>query len=368
MLLTQRVRLRVNRAVSDIILEVNKLSIEFSTNDGIIKAVNDVHLSLKKGEVLGLVGESGSGKSVTVMSLLRLLPKHSARSEGQVLFQGRDLLQLKDKELQQVRGNQISMIFQDPMTSLNPYMRVSNQITETMQVHQKVRRKEARARCLELLRAVGIKNAEKRMDSYPHEFSGGMRQRVMIAMALACNPDIIIADEPTTALDVSVQVQILDVLKDLAKRFGTAVIFITHDLSVVANMCDRVAVMYAGRIIETAAVEKLFTAPSHPYTQGLLDSVMQLYQKGSGDLRIIEGQPPILIDMPDACLFFPRCKYVEPICRRKRPYMRLLSQARDLAAHYAACWRLQGYRDEGPRDEGPWEEGPRDEGSKGQEV
>ncbi len=350
--------------MKDVILQVDNLSTEFSTKDGVINAVNEVSFSLRQGEVLGLVGESGCGKSVTVMSLLRLLPKHSARSRGRVLFRGQDLLQITDRQLQQVRGNKISMIFQDPMTSLNPYMRIADQITETMRVHKKMKRHEERQRCLELLQAVGIRNAERRMNSFPHEFSGGMRQRVMIAMALACEPDVIIADEPTTALDVSVQVQFLDVLKDLAERFGTSVIFITHDLSVIANICDRVAVMYAGRIIETAPVESLFASPSHPYTQGLLDSVVQLYERQEGDLRIIEGQPPILIDMPEACLFFPRCKYTRAKCRSARPQLQPVAAARmsethmsetrisetHMAAgatlppqtlHRAACWRLQ---------------------------
>ena len=326
--------------MNDSLLEVRGLSTEFITGDGIVRAVNDVSFSLKKGEVFGLVGESGCGKSVTVLSLLRLLPKHITRSTGSVRYCGEDLLQLKDKDLQQIRGNKISMIFQDPMTSLNPYMRISEQINESMRVHQKLSRKQARARCLDLLQAVGIKDAAKRMDNYPHEFSGGMRQRVMIAMALACEPEIIIADEPTTALDVSVQVQILDVLQELAQSLGTAVIFITHDLGVVANMCDRVAVMYAGRIIETAPVERLFANPTHPYTRGLLDSVVQLYEKHKGKLRVIEGQPPLLVNMPDACLFFPRCEHARELCRRKRPALLQLD-----AAHFSACWQLQDYRE-----------------------
>ncbi len=352
--------------MSSAILEVENLSAEFATNEGIVKAVNEVSFVLRQGEVLGLVGESGCGKSVAVMSLLRLLPRNAARSSGRVLYRGQDLLQLREKELQQVRGNKISMIFQDPMTSLNPYMRISDQICETMRVHQKMKRRESRQRCRELLQAVGIRNAQQRMDNYPHEFSGGMRQRVMIAMALACEPDIIIADEPTTALDVSVQVQILDVLKDLAKRSGTALIFITHDLGVVANMCDRVAVMYAGRIIETAPVAKIFANTGHPYTQGLLNSVVQLYQQQQGDLEVIEGQPPILINMPEACLFFPRCKQRLSLCRRRRPNLEplqaLAEQTQDLEVpepkqqpgqdsgqgpgqHYAACWLLQGDRE-----------------------
>ena len=329
--------------MNDTLLEVQGLSTQFVTSDGIVEAVNDIRFSLKKGEVFGLVGESGCGKSVTVLSLLRLLPKHITHSSGSVRYRGQDLLQLNERELQQIRGNKISMIFQDPMTSLNPYMRISEQINESMRVHQKLSRKQARTRCLELLQAVGIKDAAKRMDSYPHEFSGGMRQRVMIAMALACEPEIIIADEPTTALDVSVQIQILDVLQELAQSLGTAVIFITHDLGVVANMCDRVAVMYAGRIIETAPVERLFAHPTHPYTRGLLDSVVQLYEKHKGKLRIIEGQPPLLINMPDACLFFPRCEHARELCRRKRPTLRQLTEEH---AHFSACWQLQGYAEE----------------------
>lgn len=304
----------------DIILEVKNLSTHFNTQDGVVKAVNDISFSLKKGEILGIVGESGCGKSVSVMSLLQLIPTPPGKIvSGSVMFQGNDLLQMSERALQKIRGNNISVIFQDPMTSLNPYMKISKQIMEPLIIHKKLQRGEALRRTIQLLEMVGISDVAQRVHYYPHEFSGGMRQRVMIAMALACEPDILIADEPTTALDVSVQIQVLEIIKDLSKKLGTAVIFITHDLGVVAHMCDRVNVMYAGRIVEEAAVDELFHNGKHPYTEGLIESVAQLYEKTSGTLSIIEGQPPMLINMPDACLFYPRCKYAHDACLKKLP-------------------------------------------------
>lgn len=304
----------------DIILEVKNLSTHFNTQDGVVKAVNDVSFSLKKGEVLGIVGESGCGKSVSVMSLLQLIPTPPGKIvSGSVMFQGNDLLQMNEKSLQTIRGNNIAVIFQDPMTSLNPYMKISKQIMEPLIIHKGLNKKAALQKTISLLQMVGIDDADKRVHYYPHEFSGGMRQRVMIAMALACEPDILIADEPTTALDVSVQVQVLEIIKDLTKKLGTAVIFITHDLGVVAHMCDRVNVMYAGRIVEEAPVHELFHNGKHPYTEGLIESVSQLYENTGDTLTIIEGQPPVLINMPDACLFYPRCKYAHDACLEKRP-------------------------------------------------
>lgn len=321
-------------ATQDIILDVCNLSTHFSTVDGVVEAVNDVSFHLHRGEIVGLVGESGCGKSVTVMSLLQLIPQPPGKIvSGSIKFDGKDLRLLNNKELQKIRGNKISMIFQDPMTSLNPYMRISHQIMETLIVHGNMNKSQAYARALKLMKMVGVNDAEKRLDNYPHEFSGGMRQRAMIAMALACEPDILIADEPTTALDVSVQVQILQIIKDLAQRLGTAVIFITHDLGVVANMCDRVYVMYAGRMIEEADVVRLFDNAAHPYTQGLIDSVVQLYEKEGGILRIIEGQPPVLTNIPNACLFYPRCKFAKDICKKSRPVKKEIA-----SKHYVDCW------------------------------
>lgn len=318
----------------EVILDVKNLSTHFFTSDGVVKAVNDVSFTLHRGEVVGLVGESGCGKSVTVMSLLQLIPNPPGKiMGGSAIFKGQDLLSLNKQSLQKIRGNIISMIFQDPMTSLNPYMKISAQIMEPLLVHNNINRAQAKKRCMELMEMVGIEDVSSRIDNYPHEFSGGMRQRAMIAMSLACEPDILIADEPTTALDVSVQVQILDLIKDLAKRLGTAVIFITHDLGVVANMCNRVYVMYAGRMIENTDVSRLFANPTHPYTQGLIDSVVQLYEKKEESLKIIEGQPPMLINVPNACLFYPRCKFAMDVCKRERPRKLEVSEK-----HYVECW------------------------------
>lgn len=305
---------------SETILNVENLSTHFSTPDGTVKAVENVSFYLKKGEVVGVVGESGCGKSVTMMSLLQLIPSPPGKIvNGSVNFQGQDLLTLNHTQLQEIRGNKISVIFQDPMTSLNPYMRISMQIMEPLLIHRNMNKAQARTEVIKMMHMVGISDAEERVDCYPHEFSGGMRQRVMIAMALVCKPEILIADEPTTALDVSVQVQILKIIKDLAEQLGTAVVFITHDLGIIAHMCDRVYVMYAGRIVEEAPVYELFTNPSHPYTEGLLESITQLYEHTEGALKIIEGQPPILTNVPKVCMFAPRCKYVHEQCLQGQP-------------------------------------------------
>ncbi len=317
----------------ELLLDVKNLSTHFFTPDGIVKAVDDISFVLRKGEVLGLVGESGCGKSVTVMSLLKLIPKPGQIVSGSVNYKGVDLIKCNTRTLQKIRGNNISMIFQDPMTSLNPFMRISSQIMEPLMIHRGMKKKQAFEKAIDILKMVGISDAEQRIRNYPHEFSGGMRQRAMIAMALACEPDILIADEPTTALDVSVQIQILETIKELATMLGTAVIFITHDLGVVANMCDRVHVMYAGRIVEEAPVTRLFKHPAHPYTQGLIDSVQQLFDDTQEPLRVIEGHPPTLVNMPDACLFYPRCPHAHELCTKKRPPRVHLH-----STHMAECW------------------------------
>jgi len=305
---------------ADVILRVENLKTYFNTDDGIVKAVDGVSFQLRKGETLGLVGESGCGKSVTNLSILKLIPSPPGKiMEGRVVFGGQDILQMTEEQTRRVRGNKISMIFQDPMTSLNPFLRISTQMIETIRLHQGLNRDRARDKAVEMLKMVGIPNPAKRVDDYPHQFSGGMRQRVMIAMALSCNPEILIADEPTTALDVTIQAQILEIIKDLSVKLGTAVILITHDLGVVAGMCDNICVMYAGRVVEKAPVDGLYAEPKHPYTQGLIKSVPRLDQPGKQRLHSIEGQPPNLIGLPDACTFHPRCERAMDICKRKYP-------------------------------------------------
>lgn len=288
------------------LLDIQDLKIHFHTRDGVVKAVDGVSLKVEQGEVAGIVGESGSGKSVTAYSLLGLIPMPPGRIEGgKALFQGTDLLRLSEREINKYRGRKISMIFQDPMTSLNPYLRVSTQLTEPLSIHEGIRGKAALHRAIQALEQVGIENAEKRIHSYPHEFSGGMRQRVMIAMALITKPDLLIADEPTTALDVTVQKQVLDVIRNLQKETGTAVIFITHDLAVVHEMCDSVNVLYAGRLIESAPTAELFRNPLHAYARGLYKSNPGTHQKGE-DLYSIPGLPPDLTRLPSGCAFRPR--------------------------------------------------------------
>ena len=302
------------------ILQVDDLKTYFKTDDGTVKAVDGVSFSLKRKESLGIVGESGSGKSVTNLSILRLIPSPPGKIVGgSVMLEDTDILKLPQSKLRTIRGNKISMIFQDPMTSLNPFLKISTQMIETIVLHQGTSKAEARNRSIEMLRMVGIPKPEKRIDSYPHQFSGGMRQRVMIAMALSCNPQVLIADEPTTALDVTIQAQILEIMQELSDRLGTSLIMITHDLGVVAGMCDRIAVMYAGRIIEEANTDDLFEEPKHPYTQGLIASVPRLDKKTGQKLSSIPGQPPNLIDLPDCCPFYPRCPHAMDICKNKYP-------------------------------------------------
>jgi oligopeptide transport system ATP-binding protein len=302
------------------VLQVKSLKTYFSTDDGIVKAVDGVSFDIDRGETLGIVGESGSGKSVTNLSVMKLIPSPPGRIvDGEVLFNGRDVLKMPGDEIRRLRGNKISMIFQDPMTSLNPFLRISTQLVETIRLHQGLGKQEARERSIEMLKLVGIPAPGKRIDNYPHQFSGGMRQRVMIAMALSCNPEVLIADEPTTALDVTIQAQILDLMQDLVDRFNTALILITHDLGVVAGTCKNVCVMYAGRIVEKAPTDLLYADPKHPYTRGLIKSVPRLDQKNDQRLYSIKGQPPNLIDLPDCCPFHPRCEFAMDICRRKYP-------------------------------------------------
>lgn len=331
----------------DFILEVKDLHISFDTYAGEVKAVRGVDFHLRKGEALAIVGESGSGKSVTSKSIMRLIPDPPGRIvKGEVLFEGKDLVKLREKEMQTIRGSEISMIFQDPMTSLNPTMTVGKQIVEGLVKHQRLGKIEAKQRALELLKLVGIPNPEIRVNQYPHQFSGGMRQRVVIAVALACNPKVLIADEPTTALDVTIQAQILDLMKDLQKQMDTAIIIITHDLGVVANIAQRVAVMYAGNIIETGTVDEIFYQPKHPYTWGLLASMPKLHTK-KGELVAIAGTPPDLVSPPLGCSFAPRCPYVMEVCVSYMPDYKKSSRTQ-----YAACW-LQDER--APKIEPPRE-------------
>ncbi len=321
---------------TDAILKVEGLTTEFRTEQGLVTAVDRVSFELHRGETLGLVGESGCGKSVTNLSLLKLIPSPPGRiTAGRILFRGRDLRTATEEEVRVLRGRNISMIFQDPLTSLNPVLRVSTQVAEAIQLHHGLGRKEAKAKAVEMLKLIGIPDAERRADDYPHQFSGGMRQRVMIAMALACNPEVLIADEPTTALDVTIQAQILELIKSLSARAATAVILVTHDLGVVAGMCDTICVMYAGRIVEKASVDDLFSDPRHPYTQGLLASIPRVDRAGSGRLHSIPGSPPSLIDMPDACPFHPRCPQAMDVCRRSYPPEVRTGGARP---RMVACW------------------------------
>lgn len=296
--------------MADALLEVEHLTVDFRTDDGTVQAVRGVDFTVDAGQVLAIVGESGSGKSVTAMSILGLLPP-SATIGGRVGWQGEDLLQVKPSRLQQVRGGEIAMIFQDPLTALNPVYKVGRQIEEMVLVHEKISRKAARERAIEMLALVGIPQPEKRVDQYTHEFSGGMRQRAMIAMALSCSPKLIIADEPTTALDVTVQAQVLEVLVDLAERTSTAVVLITHDLGVVAGMADKVSVMYGGRLVETGTADDVFDATGHPYTAGLLDSLPRLDGDIDDPLIPIPGQPPSMLTPPPGCSFHPRCRFAQ---------------------------------------------------------
>lgn len=314
------------------VLEVTDLTTRFDTQDGTVHAVNGVSFDLRAGEFLGVVGESGSGKSVTMMSLLRLIPMPPGYiPSGEAIFDEEDLLQMGIEDLRHVRGGKIGFIFQDPMTSLNPVLTVELQIKESLKLHQGMNDKEASARALELLELVEIPSPEQRLNNYPHELSGGMRQRVMIAVALACNPEVLIADEPTTALDVTIQAQIIAIIRELQDRLGTAVVWITHDLAVVAGLADRVLVMYGGEIVEEARVSELYAQPRHPYTQGLLGSLPRLDERTK--LVSIEGQPPSLYQEPASCSFAPRCPYAYERCTTENPTLSPISDT-----HKVACW------------------------------
>jgi oligopeptide/dipeptide ABC transporter ATP-binding protein len=317
---------------AETLLEVRDLKVSFRTEDGLIQAVDGVSLSLSEGETLGIVGESGSGKSVTMMSVMRLINDPNAHFEGEVVYKGRDLMKLTRDQMREIRGSGIAMIFQDPMTSLNPVYRIGWQIAEQIQAHEQISKRAARARAVELLTAVGIPHAAERVDNYPHQFSGGMRQRVMIAMAISCNPDILIADEPTTALDVTIQAQILSLIRKLKNDFGTAVVLITHDMGVVADLADKIAVMYAGRIVEQGDRRDVFYDAQHPYTWGLLGSIARLDRPKPRRLSTIPGMPPSLLRLPPGCAFGDRCAHRFDRCD-ERPA--LLAKVGD--GHLDAC-------------------------------
>lgn len=321
--------------MSDILLEVQNLKTRFKTDDGAFFAVDDVSFSVKKGQTLGIVGESGCGKSVTSLSIMRLIQAPGNIESGKILFKGQNLLELSDSKMREIRGNEIAMIFQEPMTSLNPVYTIGDQIEEAILLHQKeLNKQQARERAIDMLRIVGIPAPEKRFHEYPHQLSGGMRQRVMIAMAISCNPELLIADEPTTALDVTIQAQILDLMRKLQKDFRAGMILITHDLGVVAEMCQEVAVMYAGRVVEFGTVEDIFYRPKHPYTKGLLDSIPH-FETGHKleQLKTIKGMVPSLYNLPKGCRFADRCPYAQDDCRAAYPNLENLR-----GIHKVACY------------------------------
>ncbi len=319
------------------ILSVDGLKTYFMTEDGIVKAVDGISFELAKGETLGIVGESGSGKSVTNLSVMRLIPEPPGKiAGGKVVFDGINVLDLPIDEVRKIRGKRIAMIFQDPMTSLNPYLRISKQLMEVTQLHLGHNKQQAREHAVKMLEMVGISDAEQRIDSYPHEFSGGMRQRVMIAMALSCDPELLIADEPTTALDVTIQAQILELIKDLKSRMGTSVILITHDLGVVAGMTDKIIVMYAGKVFEQAPTRELFATPANPYTKGLLKSVPDPAHEQGKELYQIPGLPPDVAHLPPGCPFAERCERAEEICRRDFPPFVEINADHHSLCHFAA--------------------------------
>lgn len=318
----------------ELLLDVQGLETQFRTPDGVVHAVNGVSFGLKEGETLGVVGESGCGKSVTMLSVLRLIPSPPGKvTAGKALYQGQDLLKMSDEEIRHVRGAQIAMIFQDPMTSLNPVMNIGKQLMEPLQLHLGMNNQQAKDRAAELLEMVGISDAKSHLNDYPHQFSGGMRQRVMIAMALSCNPQILIADEPTTALDVTIQAQIVELVKRLRDELGMTIIWITHDLGIVAGLARRVIVMYGGYIIEESGVKDLYINPSHPYTLGLLGSLPRLDETSRERLFSIEGMPPTLYSKPQACPFAPRCKWSMERCWKENPVLETIGPD-----HRVACF------------------------------
>lgn len=316
------------------LLQVKNLAVSFSTYRGKVKAVRDVSFSVDEGKTIGIVGESGCGKSVTSHAIMGLLPRENSKIEhGQIIFNDRNITDLSEKEMNRLRGNEIAMIFQDPMTSLNPVLTIGTQIQESLFLHKKLTKQQARQRAIELLNLVGIPSAEMRLDDYPHQFSGGMRQRVMIAMALSCEPKLLIADEPTTALDVTVQAQILNLLKQLQRKTNTAIVLISHDLGVIANLCDDIAVMYAGQIVEYGSAEDIFYNAHHPYTKGLLKSLPRLTDKKGEPLSVIEGQPPDLKQDINFCPFAMRCDKAMRICAAQIPAVTQIGNH-----HYVKCW------------------------------
>ena len=305
--------------MSEKLLDVKNLHTSFFTHLGEVQAIRDVSFGLDKGEIIGIVGESGSGKSVTSLSIMGLLAYPGRVKDGEILFNGEDLLKKKKSEMRKIQGDHIAMIFQDPMTSLNPLFKIGDQITEAILTHHKIKKEDAKKRALEMLRLVGIPSPEKRFHSYPHEFSGGMRQRVLIAMALACEPKLLIADEPTTALDVTIQAQILDLLHELKDEFHTSIMLITHDMGVVATVCSKVIIMYGGLVMESGTVEEVFYEPKHPYTKALLKAIPSLDLKEGERLQSIPGLPPSLIDPPKGCPFAERCEYATERCKNEKP-------------------------------------------------
>lgn len=315
------------------LLNIKNLKTYFYTEDGVIKAVDDVSLSIREGETLGVVGESGCGKSITAMSILRLIPNPPGKIiDGEIIFDGEDLTKVSDAHIRKIRGNKISVIFQEPMTSLNPVFTIGDQIIEAIVIHQNMNQEQARKKAIEMLKLVGIPRAEEVVDAYPHELSGGMRQRAMIAMAMACNPKLLIADEPTTALDVTIQAQILDLMRDLKNKTNTSIMLITHDLGVVAEMADHVVVMYAGKVVEEANVLEIFKNPMHPYTVGLLESKPILNQDKER-LNSIPGQVPNPLNMPEGCYFHPRCSKAMDICRKQQPTLCTVKDGHKVACH-----------------------------------
>ncbi|MDO8614926.1 MAG: ABC transporter ATP-binding protein [Dehalococcoidia bacterium] len=323
--------------MADLLLQVRNLRTQFFTEEGVVNAVDGVSYDVQPGEILGLVGESGCGKTVSALSILRLIPNPPGRiTGGEIMFEGDDILKMDEEEVRHIRGNKIGMIFQEPMTSLNPVLTIGRQLTETLELHLKMDKQAATQRAIELLEMVGIPEAKQRIGDYPHQFSGGMRQRVMIAMALSCNPKLLLADEPTTALDVTIQAQILELLTRLTRELGTAVIIITHNLGVVARYADRVNVMYAGMVVETASALELYHNPTHPYTLGLLKSVPRLDQVRKEKLDPIEGMPPDLIHMGKGCPFRPRCRFAVERCKEENPPLMAVGEG-----HTAACWEWE---------------------------
>lgn len=316
---------------SDTLLEIKNLQTYFHTFKGVIKAVDGVDFSLKRGEILGIVGESGSGKSVTSFSILKLIEEPGVVKADKMMFDGKDLCKCSENQMMKIRGKDISMVFQDPMTSLNPLYTIQQQLEEMLILHENLNKEERKVKCIELLKSVGIPNAEERLKAYPHQFSGGMRQRVIIAIALAANPKMIIADEPTTALDVTIQAQILKLMKSLVKKNNTSLILITHDLAVVSEMVDKIVVMYCGKLVEYGNIRDVIEKTSHPYTEGLLNSIPKL-GKQQERLEYIKGMVPNMFELPNGCYFAPRCKYCQEICNTTQPEMKHLGND-----HYSAC-------------------------------